>query len=241
VLDTATTARIAVAKGRARKVARGTPVQRILLTGVEVPGRERDLSRAIEQISATTQHKVDIEKTSMQPVGKFENINRALEGKDLTKYDWLLVVDDDIEVPDSFLDLLIYFSYRNGFKLSQPAHRFLSHKSFKITERHWASEARCTGFVESGPVSLFHRDTFADLIPFPSVRWTWGVDVFWADVARRRGWRMGIVDVVPIRHLRPVGGSYDTTTAQKEAVEFLKSANVTISRAEVFRANSRIS
>jgi hypothetical protein len=240
LLDAATEARIAVAKRRARKAARDIPIQTVLLTGIEVPGRESDLSRAIEQILATTRHNVRVATTRMQPVGKFDNVNSALTGQDLSEVDWLLVVDDDIEVPKFFLDLFLYFCYANKLKLAQPAHRFSSHKSFTITERHWASQVRSTGFIESGPISLFHRDTFADLIPFPSLRWTWGVDVFWAHKARLRGWRMGIADAVPIRHLRPVGGSYNMTAAHQDAVEFLRSQRMTISRAEVLGPNHRI-
>jgi hypothetical protein len=176
----------------------------------------------------------------MKPVGKFENINHAIADHELSKYNWLLVVDDDIAVPDNFLDVFLYLAHSYGLKLAQPAHKFLSYASFKITERHWGSQARSTGFVEIGSVSLLHRDTFADLIPFPPLRWSWGLDVFWAQCAKRRGWRMGVIDAVPIRHLRPVGGSYDIRAARDEAIAFLTSQGVTISRAEMFSVNQRI-
>jgi hypothetical protein len=237
----AMTARIVLANVRTRKAACRTPTQTVLLAGIEVPGRENDLARVIERILESTRHNVSVATTRMRPVGKFENINSALLNQDLSGYDWLLVIDDDIEVPDRLLDLLIYFSEKHNLKLAQPAHKFKSHKSFTITERHWGSQARNTQFIESGPVSLFHRDTFPDLIPFPALRWTWGIDVYWADMAKRRGWRMGIVDAAPIRHLRPVGGSYDMSAARKEAIDFLKAASVRISREEVFRLNCRIS
>jgi hypothetical protein len=176
----------------------------------------------------------------MEPVGKFENVNRAIFGYNLKNYNWLLIVDDDIEVKEDFLDLLIYFAITNKFKLSQPAHKYYSYASYKITQRHWGSQARRTGFVEIGPVSLLHSDTFSHLIPFPCLRWSWGLDIFWAQVAKQQGWRIGVIDAAPIRHLRPVGSSYSTVAAKNEAIAFLSSQAVTISKAATFDVNERI-
>ena len=237
LLDAAMSTRAAAARAKARKAALRIPKQSILLAGIEVPGREADISQVVKKIVTTTRHDVTVTTTTMQPIGKLANINFAISAHNLDSYDWLLIIDDDIDVPSDFLDLLIYFSYVRNFKLSQPAHKFLSHKSFLITERQWNSQARNTNFVEVGPVTLLHRDTFADLTPFPTLRWCWGVDVFWAHTAKRRAWNMGIVDAVPIRHLRPVGGSYDMLAAREEATAFLNSQNVSISRAEIFDTN----
>jgi hypothetical protein len=240
LLDAATDMRAIAARRRARKAARHIPPQAVLLTAVQVPGRENDLARVIERVSCTTRHDVNVAITSMKPSGKFDNINDAIAGHELTKYNWLLVIDDDIDLPNDFIDLLLYFSYTYNLKLAQPAHRFRSYASYKITERHWGSQARRTGFVEIGPVTLLHRDTFAYLIPFPSVRWAWGLDFFWADVAKRQDWRMGVIDAVPIRHLRPVGASYDNLAAGNEAIAFLTSKAITTSKAEMFGVNQRI-
>jgi hypothetical protein len=240
LLDAATDARAALATYRARKVARRMQPQTVLLTAVKVPGREADLARAIAKIIGKTRHNVDIATAVMEPVGKFDNINHAMISHDLINYDWLLVIDDDIDLPNDFLDLFIYFCHTHSLKLAQPAHRFDSYASFKITRRHWASQARRTGYVEIGPVCLLHRDTFADFIPFPSLRWAWGLDIFWAHVAKRKGWRMGVIDAVPIGHLRPVGGSYDMSAARDEAMEFLASRGVTLGKAEMFGVNQRI-
>ena len=240
LFDAASDLKIAAAIRRAKQAASRIPPQAILLAAVEVPGRESDLANVIAAISGSTHHKLTVAITPMAPVGKFDNINTALAGHDLARYDWLLIVDDDIDVPDGFLDLLLYFAYTCCLQLSQPAHRFLSHASFRVTERHWGSLVRRTGFVEIGPISLLRRDTFAELLPFPSLRWAWGLDFFWADVAKRNGWKIGVVDAVPIRHLRPVGRSYDGSAARAEAVEFLTARGVTISRADMLETSRRI-
>lgn len=240
VVDMVMAARIVIGSIRTRQAARAAPCQKVLLAGIEVPGREADLARVIRQLCESTRHQVDIATTRMEPVGKFVNINHAISNRNLEQYDWLLVVDDDIEVPHGFLDVFLHLAHKYQLRLAQPAHRYRSHKSFLITERHWGTLVRRTRFIECGPVSLFHRKTFADIIPFPPLRWSWGIDVSWADLARRRGWNVGIVDAVPIRHLRPVGGSYSASAANNEAAEFLRSKGITISRRDVFSINSKI-
>lgn len=240
LLDAATDARAALAVRHASAAAQLAPPQKVLLTATEVPGREDDLAQVVRRISDRTHHDVTVAVTPMAPIGKFDNINRAIAERDVSRYDWLLVVDDDIVVPDNFLNLLLYFAQRYSLKLAQPAHRFLSYASFEVTERHWASLVRCTRFVEIGPVSLLHKDTFTDLVPFPSLRWAWGLDMFWADIAKRRGWKVGVVDAVPIRHVRPVGASYDGIAARDEAIAFLMSRGVTIDRIEMLCTSRQI-
>lgn len=240
LLDAAANARTALAIRTALHAAQLLPPQKVLLTATEVPGRESDLAEVIKKVSGQTHHHVSVAVTPMAPMGKFDNINRAIAEQNILQYDWLLVVDDDIDIPDDFLDLLLYFAQSNNLKLAQPAHRFLSYASFEITERHWASLVRRTNFVEIGPVSLLHSDTFADLLPFPSLRWAWGLDMLWANIAKRRGWKMGVVDAVPIRHLRPVGASYDGTAARNEAIDFLRSQEVTLDRTEMLCMSQRI-
>ena len=68
-------------------------------------------------------------------------------------------------------------------KLAQPAHRLSSHAAWPVTRRRPASVARETAFVEIGPVTAFHRDTFAALLPFPDLKMGWGLDAYWS--ARR--------------------------------------------------------
>jgi hypothetical protein len=240
LLDTAADVRIATAIGHAQRAAQSTPRQAVLLTATQVPGRENDLKQVIEHISGATRHNVSVAIVEMSPIGKFDNINLAIAGRDLSSYDWILVVDDDIDLPDGFLDLLLYFAHKYELKLAQPAHRFLSFASFKVTERRWASLARSTGFVEIGPVSLIHSDTFRDLVPFPSLRWSWGLDVLWAQRAKDHDWTIGVIDATPIRHLRPVGGSYEASAAQAEAEAFLTLQSVTITSNEMFGLDRKL-
>jgi hypothetical protein len=78
--------------------------------------------------------------------------------------------------------------------------------------------ARQTPFVEIGPVSAFARGTFPTLLPFPDVRMGWGLDLHWAALARRHGWRCGVLDAVAIRHsAAPAAEHYSRAAAVAEA------------------------
>ena len=50
----------------------------------------------------------------------------------------------------------------------------------------------------------------------------WGLDVHWAALARREGWRCGVTDAVSIRHLAaPAAAGYPREAAVAEARSFL--------------------
>jgi hypothetical protein len=81
---------------------------------------------------------------------------------------------------------------------------------------------RETAYVEIGPVVAFHSSTFDTLLPFPELRTGWGLDAHWGAVAKRNGWRIGIVDATPMTHgFRKVAASYDRQVAIDEARRFL--------------------
>ena len=64
--------------------------------------------------------------------------------------------------------------------------------------------------------------TSTALVPFPALRYGWGLDVHWAAVALERGWPIGVVDATPIGHtLRPAGDAYPRAAAEAEARAFL--------------------
>jgi hypothetical protein len=205
---------------RVRRAAARGPRYRILIASVEVPGREADLARVLNGL-AQTRHHVEFTTIKMGNRGKFDNINVALQGIDVRKYDWLIISDDDITTPAGLLDECLHVAARSDLKIFQPAHRFHSYTTFTLTQRQWNRLARVTHFVESGPLTGFHRDMVVKLIPFPSMRWAWGLDVYWSEMARQENWNIGIIDAVPIRHLRPIAGSYGFYTAMEEGRRFL--------------------
>jgi hypothetical protein len=102
---------------------------------------------------------------------------------------------------------------------------------------------RETRFVEIGPLTAFGRRAAAELLPFPELRYGWGLDLHWAALAAERGWRLGVVDATPVRHeLATVGSAYPRDGAEAEAADFLASRpHLPASRAgEVLAVHRRV-
>ncbi len=223
-LDAALAARGAAGTGAARDI----PRRRVLVAGVERPGR------ALSPELRSAWHDVEVVTTAPGDRGKFENLNALLArgvGGPLAGRDWLVLADDDVELPAAFLDRFLALSERHGLRLAQPAHRLHSHAAWPVTRRRPASLVRETAFVEIGPVTALHRSTFAALLPFPPLRMGWGLDAHWGAVAREHGWRAGVVDATPVLHTVPVAGTYGREEALAEARAFL-AARPYVTRAE---------
>ena len=132
------------------------------------------------------------------------------------------MLDDDVVLPRGFLDRFLLCAERAGLRIAQPAHRVHSHAGWPVTRRRPGGAVRLTRFVEIGPVTAFHRDVFAALLPFPDLQMGWGLDAHWGAVAREQGWRCGVVDATPVLHTVPVASDYDRTPAVEEARAFLR-------------------
>jgi GT2 family glycosyltransferase len=197
------------------------PLQRVLVLGVERPER-RDLASAIRAELLRSRHDVELHTCPADGRGKFENLNLLLAATPAADHDWLLVVDDDVELPRGFLDRFLFLCERFELTLAQPAHRLNSHAGWQVTRRRAGSVVRETHFVEIGPVTAFARASFPVLLPFPELRMGWGLDVHWAALARERGWRCGVLDAVSIRHrAAPAAADYARADAVAEARSFL--------------------
>jgi hypothetical protein len=204
-----------------RDAAREPRRRRVLALTVE-SGRRGGMPTDARAELQRSRHDVELVTGPAGDRGKFENLNLLLTGRDLATLDWLVVVDDDVVLPRGFVDGLVHLAERFDFRLAQPAHRRRSHAAWQVTRRHAGVIARRTAFVEIGPATAFRRDTFATLLPFPELRYGWGLDLHWAAVARERGWRLGVLDALPVAHaLAPVAGAYPAAAAIEEARAFL--------------------
>ncbi len=210
------------------------PIQRIHVASVEVPARRQDLDGVLSTLK-DTRHDVSVSLAPIGDRGKFHNINVALADVDLSTLDWLIVVDDDIAFPSHFLDRFVYACHTARLRIAQPAHRFRSYTTWQITQRVWNSLVHLTNFVECGPLTIFHKDVFSDVLPFPETRWAWGLDVLWGELGRRRGLAVGVVDATPIGHLRPVAQLYEKDAAVAEGRQLLAKYDVRRSNREILK------
>ena len=229
---------LAGTRRRAARLARSAPAPlHVLVIGIYRPGSL--LAESLPEL-VSERHSVRIALGSTdradEPLrehtvaeglsgGKFENLNRVLEavgaGGAATP-DWTLAIDDDVRLPRSFLDRFVGVCEAFELDLAQPAQTLRSHSAWKVTRRRPASLVRETRFVEIGPVTAFGRAAAAELLPFPELRYGWGLDLHWAAVAAERGWRLGVVDALPVRHeFGLVAAAYLREDAVDEAARFL--------------------
>ncbi len=206
---------------RLARAARSLPSRRVLALGI-VRERHRALADAIEAELRSARHEVQIATIGPGERGKFENLNALLEEHPAAGHHWLIVFDDDIELPHGFLDRFLFLAERFELDLVQPAHRLASHAAWRVTRRRRGSVVRQTQFVEVGPLTAFSSRTFPTLLPFPPLRMGWGLDAHWAAVARQRGWRCGVIDALAINHrAAPAAQAYSRTQTIAEARAFL--------------------
>ena len=152
--------------------------------------------------------------------GKFANLN-AIRSRVRAQADWTLIVDDDVVLGPAFLDRLLAAAEALRLDLAQPAQTWASDAAWPVTRRR-ACLARSTRFVEIGPVCLLRETVAEALTPFSEQGMGWGLCLHWAALAAARGWRLGIVDAVPVRHeRRPTASAYSEREALDAAREFL--------------------
>jgi hypothetical protein len=209
-LDRALDLEVRARRSELDRVAAAVPPQEVLAIGIYRQAEPRGLESSRHEVTRAFGRLGDDELTG----GKFENLDRLLASAPRS-YDWLLLVDDDVELPERFVDRLLGVCERLDLALAQPAQTLASHAAWQVTRRRPASLARETRFVEIGPVTALRRDAAELLTPFPELRFGWGLDLHWAALARERGWRLGVIDALPVRHEQ---GGVASTYAHDEAV-----------------------
>jgi len=205
-----------------RRAARAEPPRRrVHVAGVTRP-ELAGVARAIRAELERSRHAVAPQLEPGAPgLGKWANLRAALAAHPPDGADWLLIVDDDVVLPRGFLDTFLLVAERFDLQLAQPAHAFASHAAWPVTRRRPGVLARRTRFVEIGPVTALHARAFPLLLPFPELEMGWGLDAHWSAAAAEAGLALGVVDVTPIRHLRPIAATYPRAAAEQEAARFL--------------------
>jgi len=139
---------------------------------------------------------------------KFPLLNELINEVDLDRFDWIVVADDDFVFRSGSMRCFLATAEAAGLDLVQAAHTELSHRGNPITVRRPLSVARNTTYVENGPMFAVARPLITKVFPFAAAHsMGWGLELEWFDLVRV-GARLGIIDVVAVRHLRPVGKAY---------------------------------
>lgn len=145
----------------------------------------------------------------------------------LEQYDNFYFIDDDIETDMEGINFLFDCFDSSPFRLAQPAltrDSFMSWKALRV--RRWSGQ-RYVSTVEL-MCPLMKRDVLQALLPiFKLTKSGWGVDLLWGrQVDEKFGpHRIGVFDVVQVRHGRPVGKGelYDKLdTSARAELEFVR-------------------
>ena len=155
---------------------------------------------------------------------KYEILNEMLASVDRDAFDYIVTMDDDIVLPEGFLDRFIAQQAQQNFVIAQPARTKNSYIDHPIVCQQDGVISRRTLFVEIGPVTSFHRTAFNIVFPFDlTSAMGWGYENVWAYQLNQRGLAMGIVDCTPVDHsLRKPVENYAWGDADREREEFLK-------------------
>ena len=158
-----------------------------------------------------------------EPASKYALLNRLLAAEDLDGYDYVITTDDDIVLPESFLDLFLGVQAALGFDLAQPARTPNSHVDHPIVIQQRGVLARRTLFVEIGPLVSFGREIFDLVLPFDeSNPMGWGFENVWSRLLSERGRAQGIVDAVPVDHsIREPVAHYEWADAVADRERYL--------------------
>jgi hypothetical protein len=153
--------------------------------------------------------------------GKSINLNRLLKEEDLDNYDFVIICDDDLTMPEDFLDRYLDVVIRYDFALAQPSR--IGTTSFDITKKVDGLVARRTRIVEGGPFVSMRRDAALLLLPLNETsRNGWGEHLIWPYRIEKAGLRIGIVDIVGVEHkTRKVCKYYDYNIDRAQMKELL--------------------
>lgn len=206
-------------------------MQSILVVGVYLADRVHNARTLIEAVGVTTEYtvsqrwialtltgegKTDLPHTVAvvaNPVPKFELLDRITA--DAGEFDWIVILDDDIELEAGFLSDLVTSAMRYDFALCQPARTPDSEIEHAITQVQPGLAARRTRFVEIGPCLCLRRDAVPHILPFgDQAGMGWGLDLVWPVRIEAAGLRMGVLDEVTVTHrMRKRGSTYDDRLA----------------------------
>jgi glycosyltransferase involved in cell wall biosynthesis len=215
--------------------------KRVLVLGVYLAGKPNNIDDIVEIILSAKKYKVTqrwialggeplTKQVANVTVGtvlrekpKFQIMNDLLAKEKLSQYDYVILIDDDVVLPASFVDQFIALQERLEFSISQPARTSNSYIDHPIVEQQRGVLARRTLFVEIGPVVSFHKSVYEQVFPFDLTSpMGWGYENVWAYRLDQLQLKMGIIDIVPVDHsLRKPVAFYSWDEANRQRSLFL--------------------
>jgi len=228
--------------------------ERVLIAGIYLASQKNNIECIIDELGQSKNYTVTqkwmaigsidsisdmVKKATVsnvdEPIPKFVLINKLLSYEDIDRYEYIIICDDDILLPEGFLDKFLNLQKRYDFALAQPARSHDSYIDHYFVEQLDGLVARWTRYVEIGPVFSIHKNLYPHILPFDETSpMGWGYDFVWPCIIERLGLRMGVIDALPVVHnLRRPMHNYRYDDAKK-AMERYLSVHVHLSREEAF-------
>lgn len=219
----------------------GRPKPQVLVVGVYLADRANVIEHLVAEFSSAETCVVDQRWIALrgeppspavaavtvlrnaQRMAKFTYLNYLCMTTAWRHYDYVIVADDDIVLPDQFLDRFLSLQRTFDFALAQPARTHSSYIDHPITEVVDGNLARHTRFVEIGPLVSIRRDFARLIIPFDEqAPMGWGLDFVWPCVAQDHGLKIGIIDATPVDHsMRAPARTYDADSTLRRMKAYL--------------------
>jgi hypothetical protein len=141
---------------------------------------------------------------------KYRCVDRIIREQVKPHHNYIMIIDDDVGLPNDFFDNYFKIVRALGLILSQPALTEDSHSSHPVSRQIHGAVAHLTSFIEIGPISCFEK-RLVNVFSFSGGSpMGWGLDYAWSRLCRDRRWPMGVVDLTPVKHnLRSVGLLYN--------------------------------
>lgn len=225
--------------------------KKILVLGIYLADRPNCVSHLVTRFAEShylnvTQHWVALNGISddplvqavtmlpnQQPLPKFSLLNAMLSKVDLTAFDAVLISDDDITLPEGFMDAYFAQQWECRFALAQPSRAWHSYYDHKFTLRKPFYKARQTRFVEIGPIFSIMPDAFPLMLPFDEMSpMGWGYDFVWPVKLAEQGLTLGIIDKVSVDHSHRGQGVLYCRDKEISAMEKYLAENPHLSRKE---------
>lgn len=219
-----------------------TAVNRVLVIGVYLADQNNSVEHIVTTIGRSDDWTVDqrwaaigrtvfsdavgaaTAKRVASVVPKFTLLNELLSGISIDDYSYVVVCDDDVLLPEKFLDRYLSIVRDFDLALSQPARTHASYIDHAFVEQLDGLIVRETRFVEIGPVFCIRCDATNLVLPFDERSpMGWGYDLVWPCILENAHLRLGIVDEVPIAHsLRKPVSHYDHAVADAQMTRYLQ-------------------
>ena len=131
---------------------------------------------------------------------KYENFYHCVHNINLSNYEAVWVVDDDIVMQTDAINRMFARFSQFNLLLAQPSFCADSRLSWQITRQDPTCTIRYTNFVENG-VAIFSRDVIEPFLPtFKNARTGWGIDLIWPVLLGFPTAKIAIIDEICCLH-----------------------------------------